>query len=67
MIPESTSKTNWRLVKIEQLAAKTKNALAMGPFGSRITKDNFVETGVPVIRGINLSNGRFYHHRRESK
>ena len=60
-MPESTSQTNWRFVKIEQLAAKTKNALAMGPFGSRITKDNFVETGVPIIRGINISNGRFYY------
>ena len=60
-MPEYTSQTSWKFVKIEQLAAKTKNALAMGPFGSRITKDNFVETGVPIIRGINLSNGRFYH------
>lgn len=31
--------------------------IAMGPFGSRITKDNFVEDGVPVIRGKNLSDG----------
>ncbi len=60
-MPESTSTTRWTLVKVEQLAANAKNALAMGPFGSRITKDNFVETGVPVIRGTNLSKGRFYH------
>ena len=29
----------------------------MGPFGSRITSDNFVPSGVPVIRGNNLVNG----------
>lgn len=31
--------------------------VAMGPFGSDIKTDNFVETGVPVIRGGNLTNG----------
>lgn len=46
-------------VKIDDLKANTRNALAMGPFGSRITTDNFVEQGVPVIRGCNISNGRF--------
>ena len=31
----------------------------MGPFGSDIKTDNFVESGVPVIRGGNLNQGRF--------
>lgn len=31
----------------------------MGPFGSDIKTDNFVEQGVPVIRGGNLTSGRF--------
>ena len=50
----------WKYVSIEEIAASTANALAMGPFGSNIKSDNFVPTGVPVIRGINLSNGRFH-------
>ena len=29
----------------------------MGPFGSKITRDNFVDKGVPVIRGNNLRDG----------
>lgn len=33
--------------------------LAMGPFGSNIKRDNFVTSGVPVIRGNNLTEGRF--------
>src|SRR5712691_1413382 len=55
------SGTKWEIIKVEQLAAKTRHSLAMGPFGSRITKDNFVDAGVPVIRGTNISDGRFDH------
>jgi type I restriction enzyme S subunit len=31
--------------------------VAMGPFGSDIKTDNFVASGIPVIRGGNLTNG----------
>jgi type I restriction enzyme S subunit len=31
----------------------------MGPFGSNIKTDNFRSSGVPVIRGVNISKGRF--------
>ena len=34
----------------------------MGPFGSDIKTDNFVDTGVPVVRGGNLTDG--FHRRR---
>ncbi|WP_421724786.1 restriction endonuclease subunit S [Bauldia sp.] len=43
----------WRTTSIAEIAAR----IAMGPFGSRIKKDNFVDAGTPVIRGKNLSNG----------
>jgi type I restriction enzyme, S subunit len=29
----------------------------MGPFGSDIKTENFVDTGVPVVRGVNLTDG----------
>jgi type I restriction enzyme, S subunit len=45
----------WRNVSIEEIAIK----VAMGPFGSDIKTDNFVLDGVPVIRGGNLTSGRF--------
>lgn len=32
----------------------------MGPFGSKITKENYVPAGVPVVRGVNLSRGTFF-------
>jgi type I restriction enzyme S subunit len=46
----------WKNVSIEDIASK----IAMGPFGSDIKTDNFVPTGVPVIRGGNLTSGRFH-------
>ncbi len=42
----------WDVISIENVAEK----IGMGPFGSRITRDNFIEKGVPVIRGNNLTN-----------
>lgn len=35
-----------------------KEAVAIGPFGSRMKADLYVDAGVPVIRGNNLSQGR---------
>jgi len=46
---------DWEKVTIKSIASQ----IAMGPFGSDIKKDNFVSDGVPVIRGHNLTLGRF--------
>jgi type I restriction enzyme S subunit len=43
----------WDFAKLGSLCAR----VAMGPFGSDITTDNFVSQGVPVVRGGNLKNG----------
>ena len=45
----------WQTTKIEDIA----KSLAMGPFGSDIKTDNFVPSGVPIIRGSNFTSGRF--------
>ena len=47
--------SEWPLVTVEDIAAKTPNALSTGPFGSAISSKFFVDEGVPVIRGSNLS------------
>ncbi len=44
----------WTETTIESVAAH----IAMGPFGSDIRTENFVASGVPVIRGNNLTSGR---------
>src|SRR5260370_21399712 len=43
----------WKYEKLGNLCAR----VAMGPFGSDITTDNFVESGVPIVRGVNLKDG----------
>lgn len=44
----------WPIVRIETIAEK----ITIGPFGSRMKSDTYVPTGVPVIRGMNLTGGR---------
>jgi len=44
----------WPQVNIEGIRAKTRHSLVGGPFGSDLTTRDYVEEGVPVIRGANL-------------
>ncbi|WP_102363210.1 restriction endonuclease subunit S [Vibrio cyclitrophicus] len=45
----------WSWKTIEQIQESPKGATITGPFGSSIGKKFFVEQGIPVIRGNNLS------------
>lgn len=45
----------WRECTVDDIRSSQPNALATGPFGSAISSRHFVENGVPVIRGSNLS------------
>jgi type I restriction enzyme S subunit len=45
--------SGWRVISVGEVCRR----VAMGPFGSDIKTDNFVDAGVPVIRGSNLTNG----------
>jgi len=47
--------SDWRWTTVEAVAAPRPAALATGPFGSSISAKYFAESGVPVIRGANLS------------
>jgi type I restriction enzyme S subunit len=49
----------WDLKKIIDIKSDDRRAIAMGPFGSNIKAENFVEDGVPVIRGTNLNYAKF--------
>ncbi|MFJ4414260.1 restriction endonuclease subunit S [Streptomyces sp. NPDC088925] len=49
----------WRYVEYQELAAQERSSFAMGPFGSKITKENYKTSGVPVVRGVNLARGIF--------
>ena len=49
---------NWPKVPLQEIALPEKAAIVSGPFGSNISAKYFVDEGVPVIRGNNLSKGR---------
>jgi restriction endonuclease S subunit len=54
-MPES-----WNLSTIDELKVPFKGSLVAGPFGSNIGKRFFVKSGIPVIRGNNLTKGEKY-------
>jgi type I restriction enzyme S subunit len=41
---------------LEDLAAPVKNAIVGGPFGSNLVSKDYVEAGIPVIRGQNMGD-----------
>ncbi|MDD3945358.1 MAG: restriction endonuclease subunit S [Bacteroidales bacterium] len=50
---------HWELKKVIDIKSNDKRAIAMGPFGSNIKVENFVEYGVPIIRGTNLNFSKY--------
>lgn len=50
---------SWPRLKLESLAADVPYSFVGGPFGSKLTSRDYVDTGIPVIRGANMSTGRF--------
>ena len=48
----------WPKVQLQDIALHEKGAIVSGPFGSNISAKYFVEEGVPVIRGNNLTKGK---------
>ncbi len=50
---------DWDVKKVANIKGEDKRAIAMGPFGSNIKAENFVEYGVPVIRGTNLNYAKY--------
>jgi type I restriction enzyme, S subunit len=45
----------WSLLTVDDIKAPDKKSIISGPFGSNISSRFFVENGIPVIRGNNLS------------
>lgn len=48
---------DWPLVSIDEIKADSKGSIAIGPFGSRMKSDCYVDEGIPVIRGTNITSG----------
>ena len=49
---------NWPQVELQNIALREKGAIVSGPFGSNISAKYFVDEGIPVIRGNNLTKGK---------
>lgn len=45
----------WKTMPLGSLGAESPSAFATGPFGSAVSAENFQESGIPMIRGSNLS------------
>ncbi|MEH8243533.1 restriction endonuclease subunit S [Aeromonas veronii] len=50
--------SEWMEYCIDELKADKASSIAIGPFGSRMKSDCYVESGVRVVRGTNLTSGR---------
>ena len=46
----------WRLRTVDEIKAAEPSACVAGPFGSKIASRYFTESGVPVVRGSNLTD-----------
>ncbi|GAB4502457.1 MAG: restriction endonuclease subunit S [Anaerolineales bacterium] len=51
--------SGWKLVKLADIAAKQPNALVDGPFGSNLKVTDYVNDGVPVLQGKNITGNKF--------
>ena len=48
----------WPIVRLEDLTSEEPGSIAIGPFGSRMKSEVYTRSGVPVVRGTNISTDR---------
>lgn len=53
-------KVFWRKYEIKEIASKNDYSTQIGPFGLLLKASEYVDQGIPILRGINVNNGRFY-------
>jgi len=46
----------WNFLTIQDISAPSRNAIAIGPFGSRLKSDRYTAKGVRVVRGTNITS-----------
>ncbi|MBN1907776.1 MAG: restriction endonuclease subunit S [Deltaproteobacteria bacterium] len=49
----------WTEYSIEDIVAQQPNAIVDGPFGSNLKTSDYVEQGIPVLQGNNITNNKF--------
>lgn len=53
-------KDSWPLRTIADCASQEPYATQIGPFGKALTPDEYTPSGVPLLRGVNVNQGRFH-------
>jgi type I restriction enzyme S subunit len=48
--------SDWRDTDVSSIASSVRNALVGGPFGSNLVSNDYIDHGVPVIRGQNMGS-----------
>lgn len=51
---------DWPIRTIEECSAPEPYSTQIGPFGKALTPDAYVSSGVPLLRGVNVNNGRYH-------
>lgn len=51
--------SEWKELTIDDIKSDKKYSCVGGPFGSSLSRKHYTESGVPVIRGVNLSGDDF--------
>lgn len=51
--------SDWKVLLVSELADQGRKSTSSGPFGSNLVSRDYTESGVPVIRGVNMSSGRW--------
>jgi len=49
----------WEVVSLENILANQKYAMVDGPFGSNLKNSHYVENGIPVLQGKNITGNKF--------
>src|SRR4030095_1727274 len=50
---------SWHRTTLGEVAAPVSNAIVDGPFGSNLKLSDYVEEGIPVLQGKNITNDNF--------
>ena len=52
--------SEWPLKTIAECASSEAYSTQIGPFGKALMASEYTESGVPVLRGVNVNRGRFH-------
>jgi type I restriction enzyme S subunit len=53
--------SDWKIMTIEEIAMKEKGAIKIGPFGSQLKKEEFIENGIKVYDQETAFNNNFFY------